>query len=169
MTGKQFAARTAVIGALVVIAAMWIYGFAFAPDKPVAQVDDSSWSQRAEQICKVRNDLLDRNAESGLAASDGSPQRLGQAVGAATDIIEDALEEVLAVRPTSDRDVRLVDEWEELYRIYIADRRDVERRLLDGEAVELNETTVNGSPVSLTIGDFTKHNRMVSCSAPSGR
>ena len=169
LTGQQIAARTAVVASILAIVAMWIYGFGFAPDKPVAQVDDSSWSTRAEEICKVRNDLLDQNAEQALAVSDGGPQDLGQAVKSATDIIEDALDEVLAVRPKSERDVRLVDQWEELYRLYIADRREVEQRLLSGEAVELNETTLNGSPVSLTIDDFTKHNRMTACSAPSGR
>lgn len=169
LSGKQIAARTAVIATILLIVLMWLYAFLIAEDRPVAQLDDSAWSKRAEQICEVRDGLLDANAEQAIAVSDGSPEQLGQAVSRATDIIEDTLNEVVAVRPTSDRDIRLVGEWERLYRVYIADRRAVESRLLSGEAVELNETTINGSPISLTIGDFTKHNRMVSCSAPSGR
>ncbi len=169
LTGKQIAARTAVIAAILLILCMWVYAFVFADDKPLAQLDDSSWSKRAEQICEVRDDLLDANAAQAIEVSDGGPQLLGIAVKNATDIVEDTLDEVVAVQPTSARDLRLVAEWEKLYRLYITDRRDVERRLLAGEAVELNETTLNGSPVSLTIGDFTKHNRMVSCSVPSGR
>ena len=169
LTGKQIAARAAVLIGIGFCLFMWIYAFVFADDKPVAQLDDSSWSQRAAGICEVRNDLLDVNAEATILNSDGSPQVVGAAVRKATDIIEDALDEVLAERPTSERDVRLVNEWETLYRTYIQDRRDVETRLLAGEAIELNETTLNGSPVSLTIADFAKHNRMVECSAPSGR
>jgi hypothetical protein len=166
---SQIIARTAVIVTILFIIGMWIYAFGFAEDKPLAQLDDDAWSRRAEQICEVRNDLLDVNAENALAISDGSPEMLGEAVRKATDVIEDTLDELVAVQPTTARDIRLVGEFETLYRTYIADRRDVERRLLAGEAVELNETTINGSPVSLTIGDFTKHNRMESCSAPSGR
>jgi len=169
LTGKQIAARSAVLIGIGFCLLMWIYAFVLADDKPLAQVDDSSWSTRAETICEGRGDLLDVNAEASILESKGSPQEVGVAVRKATDIIEDTLDEVLAVRPTSSRDVRLVNEWESLYRTYIQDRRDVETRLLAGEAVELNETTLNGSPVSLTIGDFTKHNRMVSCSVPSGR
>lgn len=169
LSGKQIAARAGVLIGILFCLFMWVYAFGFADDKPLAQVDDSSWSERAKGICEVRNDLLDVNAEATILASDGTPHDVGVAVRKATDIIEDALDEVLAVRPTSARDVRLVNEWESLYRTYISDRRDVETRLLAGEAVELNETTLNGSPVSLTIGDFTKHNRMEACSAPSGR
>lgn len=169
LTGRQLAARGAVLFAIAFCVAMWIYAFVFASDKPLAQLDDSSWSARAEQICQVRDDLLDVNAGATILVSNGTPEDVGAAVREATDIIEDALDEVLAVRPTSARDIRLVSEWEGLYRTYIADRRDVEQRLLAGNAVELNETTLNGSPVSLTIGDFTKHNRMKSCQVPSGR
>jgi hypothetical protein len=169
LTRNQIAARAAVIFGILFCLAMWVYAFGFANDRPVAQLDDRSWSDRAGGICDVRNNLLDVNAQESILVSDGSPQEVGLAVRKATDIIEDALDEVLAVRPTSARDVRLVNQWETLYRTYIQDRRDVEERLLGGEAVELNETTLNGSPVSLTIGDFTKHNRMESCSVPSGR
>ena len=169
LTGRQKAARIAVIFAVLFCIAMWFYAFILADDKPLAQLDDRAWSDRAEGICEVRDDLLDANAEQAIETSDGSPQAVGAAVSAATDIIEDTLDEVMAVRPTSERDLRLVGEWERLYRIYIQDRRDVETTLLAGTATELNETTINGSPVSLTIGDFTKHNRMVSCSVPSGR
>ncbi|MEO6124082.1 MAG: hypothetical protein ABIR32_10260 [Ilumatobacteraceae bacterium] len=169
LTRKQIATRAAVLIGIGFCLFMWIYAFGFANDKPLAQVDDSSWSVRAEQICKVRDDLLNVNAEEAILDSKGTPQDVGAAVKKATDITEDALDEVLAVRPTSARDVRLVNEWESLYRTYIADRREVETRLLGGEAVELNETTLNGSPVSLTIGDFAKHNKMPTCQVPAGR
>jgi hypothetical protein len=169
LSRAQIAARAGIILAILFIVMMWIYAFVLADDRPLADLDDNGWASRAEQICEVRDNLLDQNAANATAVADGSPQKLGQAVRVATDIIEDTLDEVLAVRPTSARDVRLVDEWETLYRVYIDDRRDVETRLLAGEAVELNETTVNGSPVSLTIGDFAKHNRMETCSVPAGR
>jgi len=64
---------------------------------------------------------------------------------------------------------RLVREWERLYRIYIADRRAAEAKLANGENAELNETTLNGSPISATIDDFTKPNHMEACATPPGR
>lgn len=167
--GKQIVARVVVIVALAFIVAMWIYAYTFAPDKPLAQLDDRSWAKRADNICDVRNDLLDANAEQTIEVSDGTPRMVGQAVQRATEIIEDALDEVVAVVPISDRDVGLIATWEGLYRTYIADRRIIEDRLLAGEDVELNETTLNGSPISLSIDDFAKHNFMERCSVPTGR
>ncbi|MCU1365668.1 MAG: hypothetical protein JWN39_1307, partial [Ilumatobacteraceae bacterium] len=99
---------------------------------------------------------------------DGSPQSVGVGVKQATDIIETALDDVLSVQPPSREDQKLVGEWERLYRIYIQDRRATEVKLAKGEKAELNETTLDGSPISDAIGDFTKPNYMDACSVPTG-
>ena len=168
-TRQQLLARAAIGVAILFIAAMWIYGFVFADDSAVAKVHDTAWTGRAQEICTRRNDLLDQNSKSVRATSDGSPQAVGKGVSKATDITEAALEEVLAVMPSSAHDQELIAKWESLYRTYIADRRATEAKLAKGEKAELNETVVNGSPISDTIGDFTKPNRMDACSVPAGR
>ena len=167
-TRKQVLARVAIGVAIMFIAAMWIYAFVFADDSAVAKVKDTSWTTRAQEICTRRNDLLDQNSKDIRENTDGSPQAVGNGVSRATDIIEAALDEVLAVTPPSAHDQELIAKWEGMYRTYIADRRATEAKLAAGEKAELNETTLNGSPISATIGDFTKPNRMDACSTPSG-
>src|SRR5829696_9333933 len=88
LTGQQIAARVAIAVAVLLVAAMWLYGFVFAPKDAVAKVDDAAWARRAEQICARRNDQLAANAEATRAASDGSPQSIGAGVARGTDIIE---------------------------------------------------------------------------------
>lgn len=168
LTPKQLVVRGALLLAIVLLVAMWIYAFVFADDSAVAKVQDRSWTKRAAQICDRRNDLLDLNAKNIRATTDGSPQAVGLGVSKATDIIEAALDEVLAVQPPSIEDRELIGTWESMYRTYIADRRATEAKLANGEEAELNETTLNGSPISATIGDFTKPNRMDSCAVPTG-
>ena len=168
LTAKQLAARIALGIVILLIIAMWVYGFLFASESAVAKVHDSSWAKRAEQICSRRNDLLDQNAKRTRESSDGSPQSVGVGVAKGTDIIETALDEVEAVLPAGTEDQKLIGEWDKLYRTYIADRRATEKKLAAGEAAELNETTLNGAPISDTIADFTKVNRMDSCAPPTG-
>ena len=167
-TRKQIAARVAIGVSILTIVVMWLYAFIFASKSAIAQVSDKSWSERAEQICDRRNDLLDQNARDTRESTDGSPQAVGVGVARGTDIVEAALNEVEAVLPASAEDQELIAEWDRLYRIYIADRRATEKKLAAGEAAELNETTLSGSPISESIADFTKVNNMDSCSAPTG-
>jgi hypothetical protein len=168
LSRQQLAARIAIGLAIVFIAAMWLYAFVFASESAVAKVNDTSWSKRAAEICDRRNELLDQNAKNTRATSDGSPQSIGIGVAKGTDIIETALDEIQAVLPSSAHDQKLIAEWDRLYRIYITDRRATEVKLVAGEAAELNETTLHGAPISESIADFTKVNRMASCSAPTG-
>ncbi|MCU1366260.1 MAG: hypothetical protein JWL72_2906 [Ilumatobacteraceae bacterium] len=167
-TRRQLLVRIALAIAILFIVFMWIYAFVFASDAAVARIDDVAWTKRAEEICLRRNDLLDANSAHIRETGDGSPQSVGVGVKQATDIIETALDDVLSVQPPSLEDQKLVGEWERLYRIYIQDRRATEVKLAKGEKAELNETTLDGSPISAAIGDFTKPNYMDACSVPTG-
>lgn len=164
---KQKLTRGVLFTSILLILVMWVYAFGFASKKPVAQLDDSSWSKRAEEICDRRNDLLAKNARETRGANDDSPQGIGRGVAAGTDLIESALDEIVAVQPPTQSDIDKVAEFERLYRIYIADRREAEAKLAAGEAAELNETTLYGSPISDTITDFTNPNRMPNCAPPA--
>lgn len=164
---KQKLTRSVLFASTLLILAMWIYAFGFASKKPVAQLDDNSWSKRAEQICDRRNDLLAKNARETRDANDDTPQGIGRGVTAGTDLIEAALDEIVAVQPASQPDIDKVAEFERLYRIYIADRRQAEVKLASGDAAELNETTLYGAPISDTIMDFTNPNRMPNCAPPA--
>ncbi|CAB4891036.1 unannotated protein [freshwater metagenome] len=168
LTTSQILARTAVILSVLFLLGMWVYAFGgFATRKAAAKIDDRAWTKRAEQICVQRNALLATNADEIRKTTDGSPQAVGRGVKAATDLIEAAQNEIMTPKPTSAHDVRLVDTFDSLYRTYIADRRATEARLAKGEKAELNETMLNGSPVSETIADFTRPNLMDSCAVPA--
>ena len=165
---SQVIARVSIGTAIVLIVVMWVYAFGgFATRQAAAKLDDRAWTQRAEEICQRRNLLLEKNALNSKDTSDGSPQAVGAAVSTATDLIERALDQMLEPPPASELDRKLVDQFESLYRTYIQDRREVAVRLANGEAAELNETMLQGSPISETIADFTRPNLMESCSAPA--
>ena len=168
LTGQQIAARTAVIAIIVGILAMWIYAFGFASKSAAAGLQDKAWVQRAEAICVTRNERM-ASVVKDFAKTDGGLAALHDSIKATTDLVEGALDDIVAVRPQSEHDQRLVDEWERLYRIYIGDRRAAEAQMAAGKRVELNETTLNGSPISMTIADFTNPNRMQACAPPVGQ
>ena len=165
---SQIVTRSAVGISVAFIIAMWIYAFGgFATRQAAAKIEDRGWTKRAEQICVQRNSLLGKNADEIRKTTDGSPQAVGRGVKAATDLIETAQNQIMAEQPTSTQDIKLVTKFDELYRTYIADRRATEVKLANGEKAELNETMLNGSPVSETIADFTRPNLMDSCSVPA--
>jgi hypothetical protein len=168
LTRQQIAARTAVIAVVVGILAMWIYAFGFAGKTAVAGLQDTAWVKRAEAICVTRNDRM-ATVVKDFAKTDGGLPALHDSIKATTDLVEGALDEIVSVRPHSAQDQRLVDEWEHLYRIYIGDRRAAEVQMANGKRAELSETMVNGSPISMTIADFTNPNRMQSCAPPVGQ
>ncbi len=165
---SQKVARTAVIVMVAFIIGMWVYAFGgFADRQAAAKISDRTWSKRAEQICVRRNVLLAKNADEIRKTTDGSPQAVGRGVAAATNLIEAAQNEVMANRPVSDLDQKLIDQFDSLYRTYISDRRATETKLAQGIKAELNETMLSGSPVSETIADFTRPNLMNSCAVPA--
>ena len=161
---SQIVTRTAVIVSVLFIIGMWVYAYGFATRQAGAQISDVEWTKRAEKICIQRNGLLEKNAEAVRQITDGSPQAVGKGVAAATDIIELAQNKIMEELPTLELDLELVNKFDELYRVYISDRRATEIKLASGEEAELNETMLSGSPVSATIADFTRPNLMNSCS-----
>jgi len=168
LTGQQIAARSAVLAVIIGICAMWVYAFVFADKSAAAGLQDKEWTERAEAICVSRNERMASVVED-FAESDGGAVAFHDSVKATTDLVEAALDEIVSVPLRTAHDQELVGEWERLYRIYIADRRATEAKLATGTRVELNETTLNGSPISLTITDFTNPNRMQSCAPPVGQ
>ena len=165
-SARQKVARVSAAAVVIALLTMWIYAFGFASKHAIAKVSDTSWSKRAATICEQRTRTLKQMAADARAVADGSPQALGTAVSAATTVIEAALNDVLAVRPSLAKDRELIGEFDRLYRIYIQDRVTTGDKLLSGEMVELNETLENGAPVSKIIADFTSVNRMDSCQVP---
>ena len=165
--------KTALRGLLVVIslsiAAFWVWALFFPPKESVAKLDDTSWTARAEQICReaniARNELADSRRLDDVGP--GALALRADLIDRATDIVEDMIDAVSAVDPTGPDDGALVARWVAYYRTLIVDRREYTDVLRAGDNPPFPEATVDGAPVSEYINDFTVANRMKACSSPA--
>ncbi|MEQ1874013.1 MAG: hypothetical protein ABL953_09815 [Ilumatobacteraceae bacterium] len=165
--------RILLIAICAVLAAMWVYYFLFASDTGVYQLQDKSWREKASTICVAaqaeRTALVD--TEEGFISNPTDEQMLQRAdiVEQATDIVEQMLNDILAIPVDNDDDRLRLETFEENYRIVIADRRRYIATLRELKLEPYNETIVGGGPVSNVVLDFTagvKGNDVPECSPP---
>ena len=165
--------RIVLIAVCVTLAGMWVYYFVFASDTGVYQLQDTSWREQASPICVAaqaeRAELADT---AGGYISNPTPEQMMQradVVDKATDIIEQMLNDIVAI-PVDNADDKLrLATFEENYRIVIADRRRYSATLRELKLQPYNETVVGGGPVSNVVLDFTagvKGNDVPECSPP---
>lgn len=156
-----------------VLATMWVYYFLFASDTGVYQLQDKTWREKASTICVAaqaeRTALVD--TDEGYISNPTDEQMLQRAdiVEQATDIVEQMLNDILAIPVDNDDDRIRLETFEENYRIVIADRRRYIARLRELKLEPYNETIVGGGPVSNVVLDFTagvKGNDVPECSPP---
>jgi hypothetical protein len=163
-------AKVVLVTVCALLLAMWIYAFGFASKKAAYRVDDAAWRERAEQVCQKweaeRLELVDM--VSGYIANPTPEQMLQRAdlVEKATDILQSELDEVMAVRPASVRDQKLIDTYRGYWEILIQDRRDYVEQLRRLELAPYGETLAGEGPVSNVIIDFTTVNEIRSCAPP---
>lgn len=165
--------RIVLIVVCVALAAMWVYYFAFASDTGVYQLQDTSWREQASPICVAaqaeRGELLD--TDEGYISNPTPEQFVQRAdvVDQATDIVEQMLNDIVAIPVNNDDDRLRLATFEENYRIVIADRRRYSATLRELKLQPYNETIVGGGPVSNVVFDFTagvKGNDVPECSPP---
>ena len=152
------------------IAAMWVYALFFASKKAAYRVDDVAWRQHAQATCAVyeqrRLTLVDTS--EGYIANPTNEQMLQRAdvVDAATDLLEQELDDITTFPVATERDQRLVDKYRGYFEILLQDRRVYTRALRAFELQPYGETKVDGGPVTNIIIDFATVNEMKSCSPP---
>ncbi len=159
------------------VAAMWIYYFVtyvrHGDDPGIYQLEDTSWSATAGPICQAAQDeraqLVDKT--EGYIENPTPEQMLQRAdiVDQATDIVEQMLDDIVAIPVATDRDRELLGIFEENYRIILADRRRYTASLRNGDLVPYTETVVAGGPVTNVVADFTagvKGNQVPACTPP---
>ena len=165
--------RIVLILVCALLAAMWVYYFVFATNTGVYQLQDTSWRAKASPICVAaqakRGELVDT---TGGYINSPTPEQFMQradVVDQATDILEQMLNDIVAI-PVNNADDRLrLATFEENYRIVIADRRRYTATLRELKLQPYNETVVGGGPVSNVVLDFTagvKGNDVPECSPP---
>lgn len=161
--------RLALLLVSIGIAVFWVWALFFPPKQAVARLDDVAWTARADAICReanlARNELTDtRRIED---VGDGALAERAELIDRATDIVSTMIDDVMSVDPIGSDDRSLANRWAEYYRILVNDRRDYTTVLRAGDNPPFPETTIDGSPISEFINDFTVANRMKACSSPA--
>jgi hypothetical protein len=88
-------------------------------------------------------------------------------VDAATDIIEQMLDDVVAQPPSDAKGLGLIPLWEADYRTYLGDRRAFSESLREtGDNTPFYETETGGIPISEKLETFAADNHMPSCAPP---
>ena len=154
---------------LAAFAAFWIWALFFASKEAVNRIDDRAWAERAETICieatEARIELADLTR-----IDQAGPEliyRRAEIVDESTDILEQMLDDVVAVVPTDDKGQNIVPLWEAEYRTYLEDRRNYADQLREtGENLAFYETAVDELPVSERLATFAGDNEMSACAPP---
>jgi hypothetical protein len=160
--------RLAVGLALVVFVTFWTYALFFASKEAVNKFGDREWAARAETICKVSNETREELADLRRVDPENVAMLRERAdlVDRATDIIEQMVDDVVAVEPTDVKGREIVPDWEADYRTYLQNRRDFADQLRSGDNVPFRESAFEGVPISERIGTFAGDNDMASCAPP---
>jgi len=172
------AVKLFLIACCAVVAAMWIYYLAsdsgvIGQPTAVYQVQDTSWRAAASPICKAAGAKLDAltNTQGGYITHPTHEQMLQRAdiVDKATDIVEQMLNEIVAIPVNNSDDELRIQTFDENYRKILADRRRYTANLRAFKLEPYSETLVGGGPVSNVVLDFTagvKGNDVPECSPP---
>lgn len=149
--------------------AFWTYALFFASKEARNRIGDDGWAARAEEVCAAANSAREDLADLRRVPDDDAVMLAEKAgvVDSATDLVEGALDDVVAVEPDDDKGRALVPQWEADYRTYISDRRDYADDLRAGDDAPFRETAVDGVPISDRVAVFAGDNRMPACAPPN--
>jgi hypothetical protein len=155
---------------IAAILAMWVYAFVLAPKKGVYHIDSAQWRHDAEQICKAatlqRISLADTSGGVIDKPTHADMIERADIVDRSTDILEQMLNQVVALPLSTVRDRQLVDVWEGYYRSLLNDRRQYTADLRRFNDEPFHEELVAGGPISDVLTDFTSGNGITSCAPP---
>lgn len=150
-------------------AAFWIWALFFASKEAVNKIDDRAWAARAEGICAEAQSRREALADYRRVDVDDPAMvaARGELVDDATDIMEQMLDDVVAVAPSDAKGQAIVPLWEADYRTYVQDRRDYADLLRTGDNAPFTETAVDDIPISDKLAVFAGDNEMPSCAPPT--
>lgn len=162
-------ARLVIVTACVLIAAMWVYAFGFAPRESINRIGDTEWMARAEARCLVaENERFELENLERMDPNDPIALRAkADIVEVATNSLERAIDDIAADPPSDDKGIAIVPLWIADYRTYIEDRRAFIEELRTADRRPFfAETEIEGVPVSERINKFARENDMRTCQAP---
>jgi hypothetical protein len=162
----RYLLATVVLGIVV----MWVYAFVFAPREGVYRVSDDAWRTSAEAICAAAETERMQLADTGGGyIGDPTLEQMRQRaaiVDEATDVVEQMLDDVVALPLAGEKDRLRVAVFDEHYRMLLADRRAYAADLRAGDNRPFHESVVDGGPVTNVLTDFTSGNGIKSCAPP---
>ena len=157
-----------IVAVVVLFAVFWIWALFFASKESVNRIGDTAWAARAEEICVTAR--AERMELADLRRIDEDDRQMlaerAAIVDRATDIVEQMLDDVVAVPPTDAKGRVIVPDWERDYRAYVEDRREFTAELRAGRNEPFAETAVDGIPISEKLAVFAGDNDMATCSPP---
>lgn len=167
--GRRAILRLAFVVGAAAFATFWIWAIFFASKEAVNKIGDRAWAARAEQICTDANaarlDLIDEDW-----VDDGDSEAVrsyADVIDRATDVIEQMLDDVVAVTPADEKGRAIVPQWEQEYRAYIAARRGLADEMREtGENQPFYEPANEGIPISERLETFAGDNEMPACAPP---
>jgi hypothetical protein len=166
---KNSLVKILLTGICVLIGAMWVYAFGFAPRESINRIGDEAWMARSEARCLVAEN--ERFAMENLDPLDPTNRedlnKKADIVTIATDSLEAAIDDIEADVPNDPKGQAIVPEWIREYRIYIEDRRDFAEALRTADRRPyFAETEIEGVPISERLGKFARENDMRTCQPP---
>ncbi len=166
---RRFMVRSLALVGIAGFVAFWTWALFFASKEPINRIGDSAWQARAEGICAAVDDQRNELADF-REMKEATPELVRERadiVDAATDLLEQMLDDVAAVQPTDPKGQDLIPQWESDYRDYLASRRDFAATLREtGENSAFYEPISEGIPVSERLETFAADNAMASCAPP---
>lgn len=158
--------------AAVGFVAFWTWALFFASKESINRVEDREWAARAEAICVAaqaqRHELQDlRRFDPNDPESLPLLAEFADNIDRATAIVEQMLDDVVAVPPTDAKGQEIVPLWEADYRAFLEDRRMFTAALRAGELPRFTETRVDRLPISEKVATFAVENEMNSCVPPN--
>jgi hypothetical protein len=166
---KNIPLKIFLTGICLVIGAMWVYAFGFAPRESVNRIGDEAWMARSEARCLVAEN--ERFAMENLDRLDPTSRadlnKKADIVTIATNSLEAAINDIESDIPNDPKGQAIVPKWISEYRTYIEDRRAFITALRTAERRPyFAETEIEGVPVSERLGKFARENDMRTCQPP---
>jgi len=164
--------RIAVLAVVASFVGIWGYvlwlSFVEGRAEPRDRLDDTRWTEAAEETCAEVRTRLDRLP---FASEVESPEERAELLDAATDELDDMVERLDALVPPRPADeATAVSRWLDDYRTYLQDRREYADAQRDPSAERYDRpfsvTDRGGYQVDVLLDDFARVNYMESCEAP---
>jgi hypothetical protein len=157
---------------VVGLAVMWVYALAFSPREYRLAVKDDAWVEQADAVCAR---YADRIEELPAASDFADVEPRAEALRRRALVLDDAnalvAEQIEALRglpaPDNQRGRDLVSRWLADWDLYLADRhqQSVAWRAGIDDPFEVTADD-SGAPITETMDDFAKNNRMPACVVP---